>query len=155
MLAFEEVVVAHVLGLEEAELEVDELLEEHVFGRGDGLVFFEEVVDGSGDKVGMSDEVPVVLHGVEAVLEGIGGGAGLAGGGAWASGFLGVGAVGGQGGFGHGFLARLVGCVRWIVGSGLFFGQRVVHGMSPEQKLAGGFGSLMFGACRLCLESEG
>ncbi len=113
--AVEHVVVADVFHLEEAEFKVDELLEEHVLGGRDGLVFFEEVVDGDGDEVGMGYEMAVILHGVEAMLEGVGGRAGFAGSGAWAGGFLCVGAVGGEGGFGHGFLAWLVGYVRWII----------------------------------------
>ena len=94
--------VEDVLHLDEAELEVDELLDEHVLGGGDGLVFLEEVVDGCGCEVGVAAEVVVVAHGVEAVLEGVGGGAGLACRGSRAGRFLGIGAVGGEGGFGHG-----------------------------------------------------
>ena len=86
--AVEHVVVADVFHLEEAELEMDELLEEDVLSRCDGLVLFEEVVDGYRDEVWVGDEVPVILHGVEAMLESVGGGAGLAGGGARAGGFL-------------------------------------------------------------------
>ena len=84
-----------------------ELLDEHVLGGGDVLVLFEEIVDGDGDEVWVGDEVPVILHGVEAMLEGIGGRAGLASGGARAGGFTGVGTVGGEGSFGHLLFARL------------------------------------------------
>ena len=102
--------------MEEAELEVDELLNEDVFGGRDWLVFFEQVVDGDGDEVGVALEVGVIAQGIEAVLEGIGGGAGFAGGGAWAGGFLCISAVGFDGSWGHGFLAwGFHG--RWIVGS--------------------------------------
>ena len=113
MFAVEHVVVADVFHLEEAEFEVDELLEEHVLGGRDGLVLFEEVVDGDGDEVGMGYEVAVVLHGVEAMLEGVGGRAGFAGGGARAGGLLCVGAIGGEGGFGHLLLAGLVSGSLW------------------------------------------
>ncbi len=46
--------------LKEAELEVDELLDEDVFGGGDGLVLFEQVVDGSGDEVWAAEEMGVM-----------------------------------------------------------------------------------------------
>jgi hypothetical protein len=52
-------------------------------------------MDGDGDEVGMGYQVAVIFHGVEAMLEGVGGRAGFAGGGARAGGFLCVGAVGG------------------------------------------------------------
>ncbi len=107
--AVEHVVVADVFHLEKAKLEVDELLEEHVVGGCDGLVLFEEVVDGYRYPVGMGDEVPVVFHGVEAVLEGIGGRAGFAGIGARAGGFLVIATVSGKSGLCHPFLAGLGG----------------------------------------------
>ncbi len=105
--------VADVFHLEEAEFEMDELLEEHVLGGSDGLVLFEQVVDGDGDEVGMGDQVAVVFHGVEAMLEGVGGGAGFAGGGAWAGGLLCVGAVGGEGRFGHRLFSGLASRSLW------------------------------------------
>ena len=63
---------------------------------------------GEGDVV-FVDEVFEVAEAIEAVLEGIGGGAELSRGAAWAGGFPGVSAVGGEGGFGHGLLAGLRG----------------------------------------------
>ena len=134
---------------------MDELLEEHVLGGCDGLVLFEKVVDGDGDEVGMGYEMAVILHGVEAMLEGVGGRAGFAGGGARAGGLLCVGAVGSESGVGHGFLAWLVGYVRWIVGNVLFFGLIVIHWISPEEKLAGGASVLIFGLGWFYLESVG
>ena len=85
--AFEEELIQEVFHLEEAELEVDELLDEDVLGGRDRLVFFEQVVDGDGNKVGVALEVGVVAQGVEAMLEGIGGGA-------WAGGLFCISAVG-------------------------------------------------------------
>jgi hypothetical protein len=102
-----------VFHLEEAEFEVDELLEEHVLGGSDGLVFFEEVMDGDGDEVWVHYEMLVIFHGVEAMLEGIGGRAGFARGGTGAGGFFGVCAVGVEGGFGHRLLTGLVGGSLW------------------------------------------
>jgi len=66
------------------------------------------------------EEAVEILEAEEAVLEGVGGGAEFAGKGTGAGGFLGISAIGGEGGLGHGFLAwGLHG--RWIVGNILFF----------------------------------
>jgi hypothetical protein len=89
--------------LEEAELVVDELVEEGDLGGGDGVELEEEILDDlEGDLVVM-DEGIEIGEGEDAVFEGIGGGGELALGGTGAGGFEGIGAIGGEGGRGHGF----------------------------------------------------
>ena len=61
-----------------ADLLVDELLQEDVLAGGDGLELIAEIVDEGGGEVWVGVVDLEVLGRVEAVLEGIGGGAGLA-----------------------------------------------------------------------------
>lgn len=102
-------------------------------GEGDGVGAMDAEVGAAGDEAGEGGMGGVVLGGalgvgdgavfpefgevdfpgIEAVFEVVAGGAGDAGGGAWAGGFEGVGAVGGEAFFGdegwggHGYLLRL------------------------------------------------
>jgi hypothetical protein len=64
----------------------------------------------------VGDEVIEVLHGVEAVLQGIGSGLELAGRSAGAGGLESVGSVGSERSFRDGLLARGSSLVRWING---------------------------------------
>lgn len=102
--------------MEEADLHVDELVDEGHLARGDGVELFDEVgSDGEGDVV-VGDEVVEVLHGVEAVLQGVGSGFELAGRSAGAGGLESVGSVGSERGFRHGLRTRDSSLVRWING---------------------------------------
>jgi len=86
--------VEEVFHLEEAELLVDELVDEGDLGGCDWVELFEVVGDdGEGDVV-IVEEAIKVFEAEEAVFEGVGGGAEFAGGGTGTGGFLGVGAVG-------------------------------------------------------------
>jgi len=128
--------------LKEAELHVDELMDEQHFGGCDRVELFDQIGCNGEGLVVVGDEVVEVPQGVEAVLEGVGGGFELAGGRTGAGGFGCVSAVGVEGRFGHGFLAwGLHG--RWVVGNVLLF---IVHWISPEQKLAGGVAAQCLGA---------
>jgi len=89
--------------LEEAELVVDELVEEGDLGGGDGVELVEEILDDLEGDLVIVDEGIEIGEGEDAVFEGIGGGDDFALGGAGAGGFEGVGAIGGEGGRGHGF----------------------------------------------------
>ncbi len=53
---------------------MDELLDEDVFGKGCRLALFEQVLDGGGDEAWTAEQERVIAHGVEAMLEGVGGG---------------------------------------------------------------------------------
>ena len=61
-----------------ADLLVDELLQEDVLAGGDGLELIAEIVDEGGGEVWVGVVDLEVLGRVEAVLEGVGGGAGFA-----------------------------------------------------------------------------
>ena len=103
-----------VLDLEEADLHLDELVDEGDLGGGDGVELFDVVGDdGEGDVV-VGDEVVEVADGVEAVLERVGGGLEFAGGGTGAGGLESVGPVGSERGFRHGLLTRGNSLAGWI-----------------------------------------
>jgi len=111
----------------------------------DRVELFDQIGCNGESLVVVGDEIIEVPQGVEAVLEGVGGGFELAGGRAGAGGFGCVSAVGFEGRFGHGFLAwGLHG--RGVVGYVLIFGLFIFHWISPEQKLADGEVDLMFEA---------
>jgi len=107
--------VIEVLHLQEAELHVDELLGEGVFGRSDRLELLGEVGCDFEGEVVVVDEVFKVAEAVEAVLERT---------------------RGGVGGFGHGFLAWgfRVGSHGRLINSNVL---GVKHRFSPELKLTG------------------
>jgi len=117
--------------LEEAELVVDELVEEGDLGGGDGFELGEEVLDDFEGDLVIVDEGIEIGEGEDAVFEGIGGGDDFALRGAGAGGFEGVGAVGGEGGGGHGFGA--------FFGGGL--GRGGVRGGEGVEWFHGGIGA--------------
>ena len=79
-----------------ADLLVDELLQEDVLAGGDGLEFIAEIVDEGGGVVWVGRVDLEMLGSVEAMLEGVGGGASFALRGFGAGGMLRVGAIGGD-----------------------------------------------------------
>ena len=131
---------------------MDELLDEHVLGGSDGLVFLDEVVLDGEDEVGVTEEVGEAAHGIQAMLKGIARGAGFALSGAGSGGLLRVGPIGREGGFGHGLLAglgsRSLGGGRHCCGGFRGGWQRtqvvVLCIAGHEMKLAVGVSGLMF-----------
>jgi len=91
--------------LEEAELEVEDLLSEQVLRGGDGAELLEQVAEQFAGDIFVFDEVLEAGEAVEAVLESVGGGPEFTGVRAGAGGLFGIGAIGGKRRIGHGLLA--------------------------------------------------
>ena len=81
--------------LQEAQLLVDDLVDEDMFGWSYRLELIEEVGDDAESEVVVVDEAVEVFEAVEAVLERVGCRADLASGGSGASRFFGIGTVSG------------------------------------------------------------